>query len=386
MENLQDWLALNLVPGLGASSCKRLIDFFGGPRQVFKANTSELLKVPGIRKNAVTEITKKATYKKAEKEVNQAQKENITIITWDNPDYPALLKNIHNPPLLLYVKGSPAHLDSSALAIVGARAATSYGQRVAENIAYQLAQRNMTIVSGLALGVDTSAHNGSLKTGGNTIAVLGCGVDVIYPDQNRKLYEKISNKGAIISEYPLGTKPESFRFPARNRIISGLSLGVLVVEAAKRSGSLITAKLALEQGREVFAVPGMVDSAKSEGAHRLLQEGAKLVHSVDDIIEELPVDYSPLQPTDLLDSKATRDFRQEMNDEEKLLFSFLDVYPKTIDDIILTTGLPTPKVSELLLLLEIKGLIEVLPGKQYQKKPQNTTSRSQKRNFKINTN
>lgn len=369
MENLQDWLALNLVPGLGTSSCKRLIDSFGGPRQVFKANTSELSKVPGIRKNAISEIAKKATYNKAEKEINRAQKENIAIITWDDPGYPELLKNIHNPPLLLYVKGSSAHLSSPAVAIVGARAATSYGQRVAENMAYQLAQRTLTIVSGLALGVDASAHNGSLKAGGQTVAVLGCGVDVIYPYQNCKLYEKISDNGTIISEYPLGTKPESFRFPARNRIISGLSLGVLVVEAAKRSGSLITAKLALEQGREVFAVPGMVDSAKSEGAHRLLQEGAKLVHSVDDVLEELSFACSSVQETGLHNSKETRNSRQELNNEEKHLFSFLDVYPKTIDNIILETGLQAPKVSELLLLLEIKGLIEVLPGKQYQKKP-----------------
>lgn len=368
MENLQDWLALYLIPGLGASSCKRLIDCFGGPRHVLEADIQELFKVPGIRKTAASEIIKNPAYEKAEQEIKQAQKENITIIAWDDPAYPPLLRNIHNQPVLLYVNGSPEHLHSPAVAIVGARAATSYGQRIAENMACQLAQRGVTLVSGLALGVDTAAHKGALNGCGKTIAVLGCGVDVVYPYQNRKLFERISEDGVLVSEYPLGTKPEGFRFPARNRIISGLSLGVLVVEAAKRSGSLITAQLALEQGREVFAVPGMVDSAKSEGSHRLLQEGAKLVHSVDDILEELPIGCSPVQSAGP-DSTETKGHIQGMSEEEKHLFSFLDVYPKTIDDIIQISGLSAPKVSELLLTLEIKRLIESLPGKQYQRKP-----------------
>nr|MDA8166095.1 DNA-processing protein DprA [Desulfobacteraceae bacterium] len=293
----------------------------------------------------------------------QTRKHGLIILTWDHPAYPPLLRTIPDPPLLLYTKGDLACLSQPGLGVVGARAATSYGRQVAQDMAFQLARKGLVIISGFALGIDTAAHQGALRAGGRTVAVLGNGLDMVYPEQNRKLFDKIAETGTLVSEYPLGTTPDAFRFPARNRIISGLALGVLVVEAAKRSGSLITAHLALEQGREVFAVPGRVDSWKSEGAHRLLQEGAKLVFRAEDILEELPHGL-----TGLLAAKPEAVPREPLAPEEEQLLALLDSYPQTIDELIQQTAWPAAKVTELLLLLELKRYIESLPGKQYQRK------------------
>ncbi|MCK5232541.1 MAG: DNA-processing protein DprA, partial [Desulfobulbaceae bacterium] len=258
-------------------------------------------------------------------------------------------------------------LACAGIGIVGARAATEYGKRVSKNMAARLAGKGLTVISGLALGIDTAAHKGALAAGGKTIGVLGCGIDVVYPRQNVRLFREISESGAIVTEYPMGTKPEGYHFPARNRIISGLSLGVTVVEAARKSGSLITAQLALDQGRDVFAIPGRVDSSKSEGVHRLLQDGAKLVQSVDDIIEELNPGLLGENFNTPEIGPNNKDFLQGLDAEAKLIYSFLDVYPKTIDEIIRGAGLTAQKVSELLLTMELKGLVAALPGNQYQK-------------------
>ncbi|MBU0485729.1 MAG: DNA-processing protein DprA [Proteobacteria bacterium] len=363
-DNLDAWLTLYLTPGLGSAGCRKLVDFFGTPQQVLKTSRDQLLRVPGIRKNVVPLINGPEARNAAEQELIKAQKAGISILTIDDQNYPDLLRNIHDPPVLLYVKGDLNNLSRPCLGIVGSRAASTYGLEVAEKLAGQLAQRGLTIVSGLALGIDGAAHRGALKAKGHTMAVLGCGLDVVYPIQHRQLYSDIPQAGALISEYPLGTKPEGFRFPARNRIISGLSLGVLIVEAAKRSGSLITAHLALDQGREVFAIPGRVDSQKSEGTHRLLQEGAKLVQSVDDILEELNIKCE----VQFHNSISTLTNPESLNQAEKKILTLLDVYPKSIDEIIQETGLTVQKVNESLLLLELKGCIEVLPGKQYKRK------------------
>jgi DNA processing protein len=219
----------------------------------------------------------------------------------------------------------------------------------------------------MALGIDTAAHKGALAAGGRTIAVLGCGLDIIYPPSNHKLYRDIASSGAVVTEYPLGTMPDNFRFPARNRIISGLSLGVVVVEAANRSGSLITASHALEQGREVFAVPGRIDSVKSAGTHTLLQQGAKLVHSVNDIVEELSYPGSQVHGEGTGHENTKQRPFEQLNQEEAALFKCLEEYPRTIDEIVRESGLTPQKTNELLLLLELKGLVESLPGKSYQK-------------------
>ncbi len=361
MTTIQDWLTLHLVPNLGTTGCRRLIEAFGNPGMVLKASRKDLLQVRGIRRNVVDIIVGKPPVDAAKRELKRAADSSVTILTWDSPLYPELLKNIFNAPILLYVKGDPALLDRPGIAVVGSRAATSYGLKIARRMASELGHKGFSVISGLAMGVDAASHAGALDAGATTIAVLGCGVDVSYPQRNAKLAQRIVKSGVIVSEYPFGTKPDAFRFPARNRIINGLALGVLVVEAAVRSGSLITARLALEEGREVFAIPGRVDSARSAGAHRLLQEGAKLVHSVDDIIEEFGGYGLPCTAKNKTVNK--RDCILE--GDERQIISLLDGYPQHIDTIINNSKLSAEKVSHLLLLLELKDLVEALPGQLY---------------------
>jgi DNA processing protein len=361
---LEDWLALYLTPGLGSVWAIRLAEHFGGPDKVFRAGHKALAQISGLRKDAVAALGKGPDRRRVARELEKAEKFGAKIIFRHEDVYPEALREIHNPPLVLYVKGNPEIISRPGVSIVGSRAATVYGQRIAMDLATRLSRNELTIISGLALGIDTAAHQGALAAEGKTIAVLGCGLDVVYPYQNRQLAEKIGNTGALVTEYPFGTRPEAFRFPARNRIISGLALGVVVVEAAKRSGSLITAELALDQGREVFAVPGRIDSGKSEGAHRLLQDGAKLVHTVKDILEEL------CRPVTSRENKITdQKVKPKLSAEEKGLLAFMDIYPQTIDEIIQKSKLPAHQVNELLLMLELKGLVEVMAGRQYQLVP-----------------
>jgi len=367
VNKLLEWLALSLTPGLGIRSWNKLLAVFDGPQQVLETDQSRIRKlVPGIRANIIAGINKEKLLAAAEKEIECAAGLGIEIITREQEAYPELLRHIDDPPILLYVKGNASLLQSACIGVVGARAASVYGQRIAEDLSKRLCQRGLTVVSGLALGIDAAAHKGALQASGATLAVLGCGLDVVYPRQNRSLYEEIACRGALVSEYRLGALPEAFRFPARNRIISGLSLGVVVVEAARKSGSLITADYALEQGREVFAVPGRIDSCKSEGTHRLLQEGAKLVHTVNDIVEELSFPAVVYNASSL--SCQPDGENAALTEEEKVFFAYLDVYPQTIDEITRQSRMTVQKVSELLLMLELKGLIESLPGNQYQKR------------------
>jgi len=367
-QRIIDWLTLALTPGLGATGCRQLAAHFGTPRQVLAASRQELSQIPGLRKSALAAIGNERWSQMAAATLQRARNNNQRLICWEDPDYPPLLRTIHDPPPILYVRGSVELLATPSLAVVGARAASSYGRQMAARFAGDLTRRGLTIISGMALGIDTAAHNGALAAGGRTVAVLGCGLDTVYPAQNRRLYEEIAATGTLVSEYPPTTPPDGFRFPARNRIISGLALGVLVVEAASRSGSLITAHLALEQGREVFAMPGRVDSGKSEGSHRLLQDGAKLVHNVADILEELP--SASHRPTDSeQDDNADEGMTAgNLDPIAQAVLAALDVYPQSIDTIIAISGLPARQVTEKLLLLELQNLSEVLPGGQYRKK------------------
>ena len=367
---LHSWLTLHLVPGMGPVTCNTLVSHFGSPDRVLSASLSDLTAVCRLRQEsqaALSEEGRKNLQELAKEEIQLAASKNIKIISYDDPLYPSLLKNIHDPPVVLYVLGNPELLNCKGIGVVGSRAATHYGRSIAQQMANSLARQGFTIISGMALGIDTAAHNGALAADGRTIAVLGCGLDVVYPPSNHKLYKNIAASGAVVSEYPLGTKPDNFRFPARNRIISGLSLGIVVVEAANRSGSLITAKHALEQGREVFAVPGRIDSVKSAGTHVLLQQGAKLVHSVNDIVEEFSYSVPLEKPENKYNEDADQEIFDQLNRDEAALFKCLDVYPRTIDEIVRESGFTTQKTNELLLLLELKGFVEPLPGKSYQK-------------------
>jgi len=366
----QSWLALSLVPGMGPVTCNKLVAHFGSPEKVLAASSPNLTAVASLRKESLAALSgegRQHLEELANKEIERAAEKNIAIIPCDDPLYPALLKNIHDPPVVLYVLGAPELLTCRGMGIVGSRAATHYGKDIAQQMAGSLSRQGFTIISGLALGIDTAAHNGALAAEGKTIAVLGCGLDIVYPPSNHNLYKRIASAGAVVSEYPLGTKPDSFRFPARNRIISGLSLGIVVVEAANRSGSLITASHALEQGREVFAVPGRIDSVKSAGTHTLLQQGAKLVHSINDIVEEFPANVFQQSVEEAGMEEDEQVFFENLSQEEAELFEFIGVYPRTFDEIIKESGFTAQRTNEVLLLLELKGIIEPLPGKSYQR-------------------
>ena len=291
-------------------------------------------------------------------------------------EYPASLKLISVPPLVLYVCGEILPQDCFSIAIVGSRLASLYGIKTAERLSRELSCRGWTIISGMARGIDTAAHKGALKSGGRTIAVLGCGLDIIYPSENKKLRNEIMLQGAIISEFPLGTPPEKFNFPIRNRIISGFSLGTIVVEAAKRSGALITANYALEQGKEIFAVPGHINSSTSQGTHQILKEGAKLVENADDILEELqPIIKSHLkklkqkQAKDSLkitEDSSHKGLMPRLNAEEEKIYNFLSSYEaKYIDEISKELNFPPFRVLTILSMLELKKLVKRLPGQRF---------------------
>ena len=363
MDIRHQWLSLAFTPGLGPATLKKLAERFGSAQQILAAGRKNLEECVFLRKDSLAALCDHRAIAEAaaEKEIRLAEETGIALLCWDDPLFPPLLKEISDPPIILYVLGSPQLLSGPGIAIVGARAASSYGLQVAERLATELARHDLVITSGLALGIDTAAHRGALAAKGKTIAVMGCGLDIVYPSQNRKLHAQIAAQGAIISESPLGTLPEGFRFPARNRIISGLSLGVVVVEAAHRSGTLITAHQALEQGRDVFAIPGRIDSPKSEGCHRLIQEGAKLVHDSADILEELMALTTPAPPP------KARVQAPPLPQEEERVFSLLEVYPRNIEQIIQAAQLPAHRISEILLHLELRGLVASLPGNQYQR-------------------
>lgn len=368
-DHLVNWLALALVPGLGAVGMGRLIRELGDPEQVLAAGRERLSRVRGIRQPVVEVITHNPPFHEAEIELQRLRQNNFSLLTWNDPAYPALLREIYTPPMLLYINGDVELLSRPSIAIVGSRAATSYGLKIGRRLGAELGAHGLNVVSGLALGVDAAAHTSALEAGGITVAVLGCGLDVPYPRRNLALAQRIASRGVVVSEYPLGTQPEAFRFPARNRIISGLALGVVVVEAAKRSGSLITARFAMDEGREVFAIPGRVDSAASAGAHSLLQQGAKLVYKLDDILVELSAHLKDFRPASCQAGNAKGDVVAvsgvELTPEERSLMKILEPYPSHIDTIIDRAGAKAAKVQEILLMLELKGVVESLPGSQY---------------------
>jgi len=352
------WLGLKSVPGVGNRLFLSLIQHFEGPERVFFASKRELLQVQGVNDRLASVIQGYRIPKHVEEDLSVARKNGVEIITFSDPDYPALLRHIHDPPPVLYVRGK-LHPDNLSIAIVGSRNATSYGRAVTERLSDGLARRGFTVVSGMARGIDTAAHVGTLAARGKTIAVMGCGLGTVYPAENRGLFHQIAQSGAVISEFPFLTPPEAHNFPVRNRIISGLAVGTVIVEATHRSGSLITARLAAEQGREVFAVPGSITSFKSMGTHRLIKEGAKLVEHVDDIVQELNI-TRPLPSTDIKGKPTI-----PLTPEEKQIIDELSPYPVHIDKLVRHLSLSASRVSSLLLQLELKGLVTQSPGKLF---------------------
>lgn len=357
------WLALARVKGLGCASFKRLAEHFGDPTKAFSASPGELAEVQGLDRDAIEGLAGFSEWREARREMERALATGARIVPFTAPEYPARLRTIVDPPPLLYVRGEIREEDSKAVAIVGSRSASDYGIRITQGLSRGLASLGFTVVSGMARGIDGAAHEAALAAGGRTLAVLGCGVDVVYPPEHEGLYENICRNGAIVSELPIGTPPFSFNFPGRNRLISGLALGVVVVEATEKSGSLITAGLALDQGREVFAVPGEAGASRSRGTHRLIRQGAKLVEGVQDIIEEIAPQL--LERAGSAREKAPLAFPSDVGMEAKKIFGLITERALQIDEVIEASGLTAAKVSEILLDLEMRGLLKQLPGKRF---------------------
>lgn len=376
---LKYWIALKSVEGVGNLGFKNLIDAFGSPKNVFEASVQTLKVIPGIGEKTASRIKDFSDWKDADENFRLAEQLGADIVTYQDTSYPRNLLNIYDFPVLLYVKGLLKE-DDINIAVVGSRMASTYGKFTTERLCRELALKGITVVSGLARGIDSAAHRGAIAGKGRTIAVLGCGLDIIYPPENEKLLMEIAQKGAVITEFPFGTQPNAPNFPSRNRIISGISLGVVVVEAGEKSGSLITARVALDQGREVFAVPGSIDSAGSRGTHQLIRQGAKLIENVDDILDEilpqLDVKFEthaqeeniPSRPSVDTEEKADSNVLHNLNDAEKAVLRTIASKKVDVDTVIAATGLSAGDVLTILLNLELQGVITHLPGKMYIRK------------------
>ncbi len=374
-ENTSYWLALGRVEGLGVRGARKLMERFGSPAAAYHSSLTELESC-GLPAQVAQAIFAQAGLEEAEKEIEAAAKLGCELMTAGSADYPPLLREIPDPPLALYVRGDSKVLSRHTVAMVGTRRPTAYGLQVARRLARDLAERQLVIASGLARGIDSAAHHGALEGAGKTVAVLGSGIDVIYPKENKRLVEKILASGALVSEFPLGTAPTPENFPIRNRIISGLSLGVIIVEAAEYSGSLITARLASEQNREVFGVPGNITTAQSFGPNHLIKQGAKLVDHWIDVVEEFPAEIRMqlLPPAEASERATNRPdapslFDQSLTLEQKAVYEVLrpDV-PLFVDSIVGSVSLSSPRVLAALLELEMSGLIRQLPGKNFIRK------------------
>ena len=357
--SLRYWLALNRVPGVGTITFNKLIGYFGDPEFVFQQGKQSLCKL-GIKEKVADEI-EKFDWKLIDDEIDWlATQCNFHVITLSDHTYPNLLKEIPDPPPVLYVRGSLAALAvQPQLAIVGSRTPTPTGIELARDLASQLAAKGIVITSGLALGIDGASHQGALSVAGTTLAVVGCGLDRVYPGRHKKLAEEIVKIGAVVSEFPSGTPPAPANFPRRNRIISGLSKGVLVIEAALRSGSLITARYALEQGREVFAIPGSPRNMKAEGCNSLLKQGACLVTAVDDITVEIGFKTTKSSP---LRQPESAGISCDIDGETRLVLSKIDAEPVSVDRVVERCGLTAEKVSSILMVLELHGLVQSTAG------------------------
>jgi DNA processing protein len=363
------WLGLNTIENLRLAEIREILREEDGEKRLLELSEQELL-----RRFAPKEGKRKSGWLRqtGERELANATKRGFSVLT--PAEMPPLLLEIHDPPIALYVRGAMAEVDSRSVAVVGSRAATEYGREMAETIGGDIATRGITVVSGMARGIDSCAHEGALSAGGRTIAVLGSGLDVIYPTEGRGLYEKISKAGAVISEFPLGTEPRGMNFPQRNRIISGLSRGVVVVEAAKRSGSLITAQYGVEQGRDVFAVPGPAGSEMSEGTHDLIRQGARLVSSGAEVCEEL----FPEVPAKA-GSRERPAGAPGLSGDDLAIYRKVEKTPRHIDEITREAGLPPATVSAVLMSLEIRGLVRQRTGKLYVKAEAGRSKRSEGR-------
>lgn len=354
----KDFVRFSLLPEVGAVRGKSLLDAFGTPEKVFRATLHEMKKIEGIGDKLAPKIIDGMKAICYESEFDSIERSDIKVVSIFDKEYPDNLKNIYDAPIVLYVKGTLKPEDNYSIAVVGTRRPTFYGQDNARKFSYELAKKGVTVVSGMAKGIDTFSHKGALDAGGRTIAVLGSGINKPYPPENIKLMDEIAKNGAVISEFPVNMPARTQYFPMRNRIISGLALGTLVVEAGPKSGALITAQNALEQNREVFSIPGRIDSLSSRGTLSLIKDGAKLVENVDDILAEINYPAQSPSGNDAGDKKA-------LSEDEKMVFMLIGKNPKYVDQIKESAGMDFGKMSKALISLEMKGKIKELAGKKF---------------------
>ena len=364
---LESWLRLQAIDGAGDLTVLRLVRAWLSPDAVLRASRDELIQrgCSSQLADAIRRGPDRSACRSIERELMAVERERVEVRSLLDPAYPARLKMIADPPPLLYITGTLTEQDELAVAIVGARRATPAGRAMTEELSRDLAEAGMTVVSGLARGVDAAAHRGALAAQGRTIAVLGCGIDRTYPPEHERLRRQIEEQGAILSEVPMGSPPHSHHFPRRNRIISGLSLGVIVTEAAVGSGSLITARLAAEQGREVFAVPGFVKEDTSRGTNALLKEGAALIERAQDVIDAVLPQLEPALRLRLQPSREKSVSHDHLGKEEQLVYDALSYDPLTVDEVIVATGLSVSIVMASLLSLELQQRVRPLPGQRY---------------------
>ncbi|MCX8130332.1 MAG: DNA-processing protein DprA [Clostridia bacterium] len=363
--DIKYWVWLSIIPRMRYKKRIQLIEHFGSPKTLWEMSERDLIRELHMDISTVKMLMDSKHRDEIESHMEKIEKNGIQVISYKSLSYPEHLKNIHDPPLVIYMKGNNINNDKT-VAVVGSRKASNYGLEMAATLSYELSRCGITVISGMARGVDTYAHTGALKAGGNTIAVLGCGVDIAYPIENKKLMEEIIHRGAVISEYLPGEKPFPAYFPARNRIISGMSLGVVVIEAGEKSGSLITADFALEQGREVFAVPGNITSHNSRGTNGLIREGAKIVTCIEDILEELNMMIVKGESRPSKNMMDNVDIRLgALSSEELGIVKTIENEALHIDIIAHKTGFSIQTVNSLLVMMELKGIIEQFPGKVY---------------------
>lgn len=353
---LAPWLGFQRVPGIGPARLARLAELFGSVSAAWQASVAEL-RSAGVSSEMTTAIDRVRSTIDIDAELDRMRRAGVRAIPLDSAEYPRLLRHVTSAPPLLFARGRMLPEDDVAVAIVGTRRATRYGTDMATRLAQDLAAAGVTVVSGLAYGIDTSAHRAALEAGGRTIAVLGSGPDTVYPAQNRTLAQRIVGSGAMVSEYPVGTKPDARNFPARNRIISGMSRGIIVVEAPSSSGALLTASFAADQGRDVFAVPGQATAASSAGCHELIRNGATLVTDADQVLEQL----------DLASARQHTQVRLTLPETpgERILYAVIGTEPLHVDDICHASGLPIHEVSGNLLAMELKGLVRQMAPQRY---------------------
>lgn len=361
MNHLEACIALNMIPQMGPVRLRRLLDAFGSAEKILLARTDQLAAIDGVPRALADNISRWQEFADPAAELKKAADLGAHVITAEDDEYPSALREIHDPPIVLYVRGHLTERDRNAVAVVGSRKATHYATESAKKLSFQMAYAGLTVASGLARGIDTAAHQGALAAKGRTIAVIGSGLGELYPPENAELADRIAASGAVVSEFPIDTKPDRQTFPIRNRIVTGLSFGVLVVEAGANSGALISANMAAEQGRTLYAVPGRIDAPSALGSNRLIQQGAKLVITVDDILDDLPLVFR--EKPDLPAAAPAVDLTP---DQQKILEA-IGTEETSLDSVIATSGLTAAVVSSTLLALEIRRLVKQLPGKRFVK-------------------